>query len=299
MRNGSLDMMRLVAACGIVIFHAGGPGAAIGYAGLHFFLILLPLFAFDSGGRVRARTGRAERLLLPWLGWGLIFGALKLAEVVAMGKPWHVEFQLWMLVTGPALHLWFLPFAFVVTSVLPLLQPLSNAIAQRQGPALAVAAGLATLSGLSLGLLPMAGTTPPWPQYAFGIPGVLLGLAIGLSPGQRARWMVLATLIAGFHLAGWPQGALQLAIAGAAILACLQMPRTAGPLSRQAAGMALTVYLLHPLILSLAERAAHLSRGGAALTLTGLALTLGLAAALRTLAVRLPPTAQGRRFLGL
>lgn len=69
-RNGSIEVARLVAASGIVDFHDGGPRAAIEYAGLPFFLILLIVFAEPATKDMDVRTfarGGAHRLLQPWL----------------------------------------------------------------------------------------------------------------------------------------------------------------------------------------------------------------------------------------
>ena len=56
---------------------------------------------------------RATRLLVPFAVWSGIFGLLKLAEVLLTGVSLGSEFKPSMLLTGPAIHLWFLPFAYV------------------------------------------------------------------------------------------------------------------------------------------------------------------------------------------
>lgn len=50
-RSSVLDYARLVAASGIVLFHSGAPGAAIGYAALPFFLVLLVVLALPGAAR--------------------------------------------------------------------------------------------------------------------------------------------------------------------------------------------------------------------------------------------------------
>ena len=115
-RNGTLDYARLLAAFGIVFFHAGAPGGAIGYAALPFFLMLLVVLAFPGAVRVSFPAylrGRVQRLLVPWVIWSGVYGVLKLAELVVTGAPFGSEFSLNMILTGTALHLWFLPFAFL------------------------------------------------------------------------------------------------------------------------------------------------------------------------------------------
>lgn len=115
-RNATLDYARLLAAFGIVLFHANAPGHAIGYAALPFFLMLLLCLAWPAAQRDdfgRYVCNRATRLLVPFAVWSGIFGLLKLAEVLLTGVSLGSEFKPSMLLTGPAIHLWFLPFAYV------------------------------------------------------------------------------------------------------------------------------------------------------------------------------------------
>lgn len=106
------------------MFHAGAPGRGVGYAALPFFLmtlILLALPAAQSKEFGPFAKDRARRLLIPWLIWSAIYAAFKLLEVVWHHKPLGSEFSATMLLTGTSLHLWFLPFAYVVCLFLPFL----------------------------------------------------------------------------------------------------------------------------------------------------------------------------------
>ena len=115
-RNATYDYARLLAAFGIVQFHAGAPGGAFGYAALPFFLMLMLIMAVPAASVSDLRPyaqRRAQRLLRPWLIWSGIYAALKLVEVWLTPRTISDEFALHMILTGPAIHLWFLPFAFV------------------------------------------------------------------------------------------------------------------------------------------------------------------------------------------
>jgi hypothetical protein len=117
-RNGAIDNATLLAAFGIVLFHAGTLGAAIGYAGLPFFLILLVLRALPAAECMSFTDFaalRAQCLLRLWLIWSAVYATLKLAEVAITGAPLRTEFNASMILTGQALHLWFLPFAFAAS----------------------------------------------------------------------------------------------------------------------------------------------------------------------------------------
>lgn len=114
-RNGTLEYTRLLAAFGIVFFHAKAPGSEVGYAALPFFVLLLVVMAGPSSQNCSLPVylqSRAVRLFVPWLAWSLVYGLLKFCEVLVTGTPLHAEFNLSMLISGPALHLWFLPLSF-------------------------------------------------------------------------------------------------------------------------------------------------------------------------------------------
>lgn len=118
-RSTALDYARFPAAIGIIIFHVGAPGANIGYAALPFFCILLVFLAFPAAVKkdfTAYAASRAKRLLQPWAIWSLVYAALKLAEVGVSEARLETEFAAWMLLTGPAIHLWFLPFACALRS---------------------------------------------------------------------------------------------------------------------------------------------------------------------------------------
>lgn len=280
MRNGSLDHARLIAAAGIVVFHSGAPGAAVGYAGLPFFLMLLILLAWPTAERhpFGAFAGaRAGRLLVPWAVWSGVYGALKLAEVAA-GHPFAEEFAPWMVLTGPALHLWFLPFAAVACAAL---WPLARAAAPLTSPARAVLAVLAVALALGAMLLQQGADLPtPLAQWAEAAPAVALGVGLALLPGRGARAALLAGTVAMLVATGWPQGATQLALAGAALWLCLALPLPDTRASRMAADLALTVYLAHPMLAAILLRATPLPEASVALALTTVAATLAFALAL-------------------
>lgn len=183
MRNGLVDICRFVAACGIVVFHAKAPGSAIGYSALQLFTLYLVYFA---------RPNRYGYLLRLWLFWSAIYGALKILDVIVGGSSWGAEFDLYMFLTGPALHLWFLPFAAVAVIVAPRLP---------RSPALIVTGSLALLALGSI-TLPV-----PLAQWVAVAPAVLLGIALA----ERWSIAVAVLVVAAGWLAGWH--VLQIAIA--------------------------------------------------------------------------------------
>jgi len=254
-RNGTLDYARLLAAFGIVFFHAQAPGAAIGYAALPFFLMLLVVLAFPGAERLSFSAylrGRAHRLLKPWLIWSGVYGALKLAEIALTGATFRSEFAINMILTGTALHLWFLPFAFLTCVML---YPLTRG-ARRIGPeALAfvmVGAGVAMLL-----LLQVENTLPvPFAQWLYGMPPVCLGIALALVWGNLPIMLMILGAFSGVALLCSAHfGLFQFLLAGGALVVCMLCPLPSSPRAQLAGSLSLGVYLAHPIVLSVLSRA--------------------------------------------
>ena len=123
-RQASLELVRLIACLGIVWFHCGAPGASVGYGGLPALIMLSVALATVPGKprppMVTVRK-QAVRLLLPWVFWCAIYGIWRVMSAIALRHPISTEFRAWMLLTGPAIHLWYLPFAFCFTCTVRLL----------------------------------------------------------------------------------------------------------------------------------------------------------------------------------
>lgn len=249
-RNGTLDHARLIAAFGIVFFHAHAPGAAVGYTALPFFLILLVVMAVPAATRTSffAYTRmRTRRLLVPWLIWSGVYGALKLAETAVTGASMTSEFAPYMILTGPALHLWFLPFAFVICVFA---YPIMRA-------ATAPLRGVLLAAGIGFLLLQQEQSLPvPLTQWLYGMPAVCLGLGLALGNRPLPRQvLLLGGFVACALVLGATTGLGQLILAATAFILCLALPMPSTAISRLAGTASLGVYLVHPIVLSVLERA--------------------------------------------
>lgn len=275
-RNATYDYARLIAAFGIVLFHAKAPGAAIGYAALPFFLMLLIMMALPAAQRdppLPYARARIRRLMRPWLIWSGVYGGLKLAEVALTNATFASEFAPYMLVTGPAIHLWFLPFALVASLVI---YPLARQA--KTWPRLRVSMALVVL-GLALhGAGQNAQLEAPLAQWVYVTPAVFLGLALALVSQQREAQLALtAGFIVTAWALGWTMGLMQLGLACAALIACglIHLPRSRA--SDIAAASAMGVYLAHPLMIALLERATPLAKSSLLFALIAGGLAWGLA----------------------
>jgi len=171
-RRQDIELLRVFSAFGIVWFHTRAYGGAVGYSGLIAFLILSIILGGKSGTPdVDTLRRRAERLLVPWMFWFAIYGALNLRQGdsfiplqngVAAG-----------IMAGPSIHLWYLPFVFLVLVALDLVKA--------HTPARALAYSAGTLALVNVATAPWwRPVTLTWPypllQWADAIGPVLVGV---------------------------------------------------------------------------------------------------------------------------
>ncbi|MDB5661222.1 MAG: hypothetical protein JWS10_3837 [Cypionkella sp.] len=256
-RNGSIDLLRGLAAFGIVWFHAKAPQASLGLSGLTVFLLLLivmnasPLIPFE-----RAVADRANRLLRPWVVWSAIYALAKTAQAMHSNHPLSDEFSSSMLLCGPALHLWFLPFSFFALVALSGLE--RRVSLQTRG-----------FFGFSLVLclfaLPVSDSLAnatlghPLLEWAAAIPPLVIGVALrsaGSSPVRQC--IVLSAAILSFAGVFGTSGEAPIGVLIGLVLVLLALnfsiPDTSA--SRWVAFMSMAIYLMHPIFLSPLARGA-------------------------------------------
>ncbi len=123
-RLPSLDAARVLATFGIVFSHGvemlGGNArtAALGRFGTSFYVIAAIYFSVKTAagkGRAGWFSRRAKRLLAPYLSWCVIYALFYLGTMLPQGADTFDIARHWGLLAGTAIHLWFLPFALVVS----------------------------------------------------------------------------------------------------------------------------------------------------------------------------------------
>lgn len=228
-RNQTLELLRIVAAFGIVLFHARAPLADFGYSGLVVFVALSAYFAGER------RKGFAQKILVPWLFWMAIYGITNFAF---RGSALPDTALPLAILAGTSPHLWYLPFIFVVTWAIWLIKP--HPIA---GFAMAI---------LLLTTSPWwreAGLEPPVAQWMQALAAVGIGLALRAPSG---KFLVAAVLLVAAMVQ--TQGISTPYMLGSALLlvavAAPQMRWSVQPLAECMYG----VYLVHVLALGLFNR---------------------------------------------
>ena len=257
-RNGTIELLRVVSACGIIWFHSEAtPFRRIGFAGLVFFLIVSVLFQKRSAERSRGSiffSKRASRLLVPWAAWFVIYGLLNLGT----GKPFfrYTSGFFADLLCGPWIGLWFLPFSFVTAG---LVYGLINSLRLPRLPIQFFT--WAALSLLTLGAVSWlrASSSPaaPWAQWLQAAPSIPIGLAFACAAEDLAKSRTVLSLFqASVLVACIPLYFLDPGIAicyglGSALvtIGLVFKSRLSPPVGRLSA-LCLGVYLIHGAVMS-------------------------------------------------
>ena len=257
-RNGSIEYLRLIAAFGIVWFHAAAPLPDLGYAGLPMFVALLAVFAWNSKPNATFRStimGKARRLLLPWLAWCAVYAALKLAVAINDGGPIEIEYNLAYLLVGTSIHLWFLPFAFIGSLAIWGLRLVLGHYPRTAILASTIAV-LPVFEMLSVAAVNERWVGVPFIQWFFVMPFIPIGIALANirknEPGWTACFVVasvgpIVAMASAGHLPFLSAYLTGLVVTIAAWF--VRLPHSA--VAKFCGTTALGVYLIHPIFLAL------------------------------------------------
>jgi fucose 4-O-acetylase-like acetyltransferase len=256
-KSPTIEFLRILGALGIVWYHARGPGYEAAYAGLVLFLIMSVYLAgpVPAGGLPVAR--RARRLLLPWLLWQLVYGAVNLATHQPLLPTEHG--LLAGVLAGASIHLWYLPFIFIFL--------LGYDLLRSHVPARPIAilggAGAALMLGATAWWWPLLSTLGyPLAQYVHASAG--LGLGMYFANAATLPWHLRAVLtgaialaVAGalaFHGVGLPY---LLGIAVAGLLLAPPLPAHLGRWINPLGAATFGVYCAHILVMRILAKFTH------------------------------------------
>ncbi len=235
-RNDLVELLRFLAAGGIVWFHVGGPGSWIGHSSLLVFIALSVFFAVTNKVGLRRRA----RLLTIWLFWSLVYTMLKVLQAAFQNQQIISEFEPWMIFVGPILPLWFLPFVFIANTILagyfssPRIKPGFS----ENAALLFVLLAVLLASRVSYG--------PPVDQWILGIGGVAVAVSV-IRSIEKPTYVatLLAVLIGAQLIARTPQA--KMFILGAAISSVflLWAPTYRSDIMNKLGSLSLGIYVLH------------------------------------------------------
>ena len=196
-RRQDIELLRIVGAFGIVWFHTQPYGAAVAYGGLIAFLVLSILLGGKSGPVTAQTLGRrARRLLVPWMVWFAIYGALNRTQgldFIALDRG-----LVSAVMAGTSIHLWYLPFIFLCLTGLDVLK------AHLPRPVLAYAAAAAAIA--------ITAAAPVWRPVTLALPYPCLQWADALAPVLAGVFLLCADA-----LPVWHRRAMALVLFGCAV----------------------------------------------------------------------------------
>jgi peptidoglycan/LPS O-acetylase OafA/YrhL len=190
----AIDLARFIAAFGIVAAHAYAMEEDwVGHIALGLFLVLTAYLAVQSALRAGGRypfLARAQKLILPWLFWSLVF-RIVLLKVNHGPDRFAILSDPWSLLVGPMVHLWFLPFVMLaMVAVEPVARHVTTP--RRLGVALA---GLVLISLPMFWAIRYLSLPVPLPQWLFAVPVYGLGLLMGVAHSMnRVSWPLVASV---------------------------------------------------------------------------------------------------------
>jgi len=170
-RAAGFELFRIFACFGIVWFHLGLPGRIIGYSGLPYFMILTVYFLV-SNKQEKTLKYIFSRIMLPWLFWSFIYALFIYTKAYLFNENPNDKFFLWMIATGSAIHLWYLPFSFMITILL--LKFKKRIIIQGNPLLWSVLCSVATI--ISSIFMNKINHIIPLKQYVFITPSVFIGI---------------------------------------------------------------------------------------------------------------------------
>lgn len=198
-RIANIDRLRILSAFGIVWYHIKqGPEREIGHSGLAVFLMISCMLIAVKGHRDNRLfiLKKAERLIVPWLFWCAVYFVFNISKALIQHVPVKSMFDYYMFLTGPAIHLWYLPYAFVAGIVVNwALKYTGQSAIKNFSTYILIAAGLLSLAFCSF-LLSEYRINWPFEQWIFGLSACFLGWGMGflaLGPFARRLTMVIFT----------------------------------------------------------------------------------------------------------
>ena len=117
---------------------------------------------------------------MPWLFWSLLYGLAKVVKVVFTEAQLKDVFDKTMIFTGPRVHLWFLPFAFVVS--VPLIFIVRKINNKSNSRCIFWGSVISVISVFCYSIVNSKFSLPcPFIQWFLAMPAIPLGFVIGRS----------------------------------------------------------------------------------------------------------------------
>ena len=192
-RRLDIELLRILACVGIVLFHTLDTGKALSYSGIVVFTFLSAWLTLKA--RPANWQDKTLRLLRPWAFWFAVYAVFNvLVHRQALGL--HPN-GFSMLFAGPSLHLWYMPFIWLWVLILTGIRRWVPASSLSVIGAILFAAAMwsapAWRPHANEALAPLA-------QWAHATPAIFLGMACASPLRNRLTWGLLGLGLAGAGL---------------------------------------------------------------------------------------------------
>ncbi|HGY11578.1 MAG TPA: acyltransferase [Desulfobacterales bacterium] len=262
----NVERLRILAAFGIVWFHAGNVyGRSIGYAGLPIFMMIFCALIISTQSASTYSDyikKKSLRLIKPWIFWSCIYLSLKLIKQIYYNEPFTNEFKRYVFFVGSAVHLWYLPYAFVISLLLFPLKKLSGKGHQFIVASLLAGAGFILIFLCRIAMVHL-NIPVPFPQWTFALPAIPLGVTIGImySAGSNKNKhifftaMIATTILINIY-GNISYDKILIPYSYAIILVCGAFTWSGkfDFISHEWASLCFGIYLIHPLVASVLSR---------------------------------------------
>ncbi|WOO40709.1 acyltransferase family protein [Rubellicoccus peritrichatus] len=142
-RKLAVDLVRWIAAYGVIVIHLAPSSESGEKLGLFFSLFCVPYFMITSLYYFHDRLGkkrgwkdtfRAERILVPLLCWTLVYTSMHILKSVVTGSTFDFNFLAFFVFGGSAVQLYFLPLLLFFQVVLYGIYNVYTAVKARRMP---------------------------------------------------------------------------------------------------------------------------------------------------------------------
>ena len=256
--NGSFDVLRILAAFGVVWFHLiENETRFVGYAGLFVFILLsayLGAMTADEKPWKALIRNRAQRLLVPWLFWSVFYVAIQFAREWKHGEPLGSNLTPFMLLSGGSVILWYFMFIFWAALAIRFCMGLTRRLSNKTSSALYAGVGIVALYLMFMSIeslsLPM-----PLGEWRVAVPIVIIGVFFqrsGLIENSITQillrvGMLLAVIAICIHGREMLQS-FSIFLAVSVFLGALWIRIPSSSMFRLWSGLSLGIYILHPFV---------------------------------------------------
>lgn len=174
-RNPVLELVKFLAICEIVCFHAKAPWSQYIYV-LPIFMILSISFVANSTSPISIQLKKSfKRFLMPWIFWSAFYAVLKIIQALIGGYSIQDEFNWSMLIAGTAIPLWYLPYAFIsLNLVFFIIKHFNFKLNTKNSHLIAIFGGIVLL--ISSFFFPIVKENYPFGEWLYLLPAIPIGM---------------------------------------------------------------------------------------------------------------------------